>query len=134
MSSLANVGQIGVVAVAEVLAGGGLGMLIDATFPDAAPDAPLLVQAAEVLGETAVVGMLLALAGKQIVQTINPTNATGGFTFFLGMTSGIANYRIKLETLMAKLKIRGAEAFNNVVGSIQPMVVEKVAQKAPAAE
>lgn len=134
MSSFANVSQVGVIAVAEVLAGGVAGMLIDAVFPDAAPDAPILVQAAEILGETAVVGIMLALSGKQLLNTINPTNATGGFTFFLGLTSGIANYRVKLETLMTKLRIRGAEAFNNAVGSVQPMVVEKVTQKAPQAE
>lgn len=129
MSSFSGIGQIGVVGVTEVLAGGVLGMLIDATFPDAAPDAPLLVQAAEVLGETAVVGIMIAMAGKQLVETINPNNATGGFTFFLGLTSGIANYRIKLETLMAKLRIRGAQTFNDIVGSAQPMIVQKVVQK-----
>ena len=134
MSSLSELSQVGIVAVVEVLAGGVAGIAVDAAFPDSAPDAPFLVQAAEVLGETAVVGMLLSVMGKYIIRKLNPSNATGGFTFFLGLTSGIANYRVKMEVLMAKLKLRGAGYLNSAMGSVQPPVVEKVVQMAPTAQ
>lgn len=134
MSTFGEIGQIGVVAVVEFLVGGGAGAIIDAAFPDAAPDAPLLVQAAEILGEAAVMGMSLSVVGKYIVRQFNPGNSTGGFLFFLGMTNGISNFRVKSEVLMAKLKLLGADAFNSVTGSAREVVMEKMEQKAPPSQ
>lgn len=134
MSTAGELGQIGVVAAVEYLVGGATGAIIDAAFPDASPDAPLLVQAAEILGETAVMGMALSVMGKYIVRQLNPGNATGGFLFFLGMTSGIGNFRVKSEVLMAKLKLLSADAFNSATGSAREVVMEKMEQKAPPSQ
>jgi len=112
MSSLSEISQIGVVGVTEAMLGALAGGVVDAAFPDATPDAPFLVQLAEVAGETAVFAVITATFGRFLTETINPQNVDGGFPFFMGLSAGMGNYRIKLATLIAKLKIRAAESIN----------------------
>lgn len=130
MSKFAEIGQLGIIAIAELALGIVSGAAIDAVFPDATPDAPFLLQAVETVTETALMGIMIATMAQSIVPQINPDNVTGGFPFFIGLQAGMGQHRIKLETAVAKIKLRVMKKTGDISGWLpasdtKPAVLEK---------
>lgn len=127
MASTSQLGRAATFSAFEFSAGALAGAAIDAIFPEPKADSPLLVEAAEVIGETMLIGVMTASVGMWMGRVLNnDENLTGGFPFFIGVTNGVSGYQVKVQRLIAALKLAGAEYVAGL--RAQPAEVPKTEQ------